>query len=91
MITMALSINAEGNFIHYALVSKTNCSKQLPKLLLLDNHSSPLSIDALDFLVDNGLTLLSFPLNCSHCLQPLDVSVYGPVKASYKSQCNAWQ
>lgn len=41
--------------------------------------------------IENGVTLLSFPPHCSHKLQPLDVSVYGPVKSYYKTQCNAWQ
>lgn len=35
--------------------------------------------------------ILSFPPNCSHKLQPLDVSVYGPVKAHYRTQFSAWQ
>jgi hypothetical protein len=30
------------------------------------------------------VTVLSFPPNCSHKLQPLDVSVYGPLKTYVK-------
>jgi len=62
-----------------------------PVLLLLDNHASHLSIEALDLAVKNGVHILSFPPHCSHRLQPLDVSVFAPVKAYYKSQCLAWQ
>lgn len=71
-------------------IKHSNATKNSPKLLLLDNHSSHLSIGALDMAAENGVTLLSFPPHCSHRMQPLDVSVYGPVKAYYKSQCNAW-
>ena len=131
-VTMAMSVNAEGNsispfflfprqnmqstfleqaspgaigyangsgwmqqteFVKYIrfFIDSTKASKLTPKLLLLDNHASHLSIEALDLAVEHGITFLSFPPHCSHRMQPLDVSVYGPLKTYYKSQCNAWQ
>lgn len=77
-------------YIHF-FIDKTKASKESPKLLLIDNHSSHISIEALHLANKYGTTLLWFPPHCSHRLQPLDVSVYGPVKNFYKSQCNAWQ
>lgn len=71
-------------------IKRSNASNSSPALLLLDNHASHLSIEALDMATENGVTLLSFPPHCSHRLQPLDVSIYGPVKTYYKSQCTAW-
>lgn len=62
-----------------------------PVLLLLDNHVSHMSVEALDIAAANGVHILSFPPHCSHRLQPLDVSVFSPVKNYYKSQCSAWQ
>lgn len=62
-----------------------------PVLLLLDNHSSHLTIEALDIAAANGVRILSFPPHCSHRLHPLDVSVFGPVKAYFKSQVAAWK
>lgn len=73
------------HFIKYS-----GSSKDSPTLLLLDNHSSHLSVEAIDMANENGVTLLSFPPHCSHRMQPLDVSVYGPVKTYYKSQCKSW-
>lgn len=83
----------QTEFVEYIkfFIDKTKASKQTPKLLLLDNHTSHLSVEALDIAAENGVTMLTFPPHCSHRLQPLDVSVFGPVKAYYKSQCNAWQ
>ena len=49
-------------------------------ILLLDNHVSHLSVDVLQFAKDNGVVMVSFPPHCSHKLQPLDRSVYGPLK-----------
>ncbi len=34
--------------------------------------------------------MLSFPPHCSHRLQPLDRSVYGPLKRHINSTCDAW-
>jgi len=40
--------------------------------------------------IDLVVTMLLFPPHCSHRLQPLNVSVYGPVKGSYNKLLNAW-
>ncbi|KAI7796638.1 hypothetical protein IRJ41_003050 [Triplophysa rosa] len=68
----------------------TKCSKEKPCLLLLDNHQSHLSIDGLNYAKENGIIMLSFPPHCSHRLQPLDRSVYGPLKRHINSACDAW-
>ncbi|XP_072381280.1 uncharacterized protein [Diabrotica undecimpunctata] len=49
-------------------------------LLLLDHHASHISIQALVYCSNNGIAVLSFPPHCSHKLQLLDRSVYGPNK-----------
>jgi len=82
----------QPDFVKYMkhFIERSNSLANLT-LLLIDNHSSHLSVEVLDMDVENGVTLLSFPPHCSHKLQPLDVSVYGPIKCYYKTQCNAWQ
>ncbi|KAI8440679.1 hypothetical protein MSG28_009033 [Choristoneura fumiferana] len=67
-----------------------NCSKSHPILLVLDNHSSHIHINCLDYCKDNGIVLLSFPPHCSHKLQPLDRSCFGPFKKAINSFCDAW-
>jgi len=74
---------------HFIQHSKS--TKESPTILLLDNHSSHLSIEAIDEAERCGVTLLSFPPHCSHRMQPLDVSVYKPVKTYYEKQYNAWK
>lgn len=41
-------------------------SKQQPVLLTFNNHGSHLSIEVLDFCVEQGITLLSFPPHTSY-------------------------
>lgn len=73
---------------HFANFVK--CSQENRVLLLLDNHKSHVNIRTIKFARGKGITLLTFPPHTSHRLQPLDVSVYGPFKARFKSQQNNW-
>lgn len=68
----------------------TNCSLDHKVLLLLDNHASHVSIKCIDYCRDNGIVMLSFPPHCSHKLQPLDRSVYGPFKKAVNTACDGW-
>lgn len=65
-------------------------SVECPILLLLDNHSSHLSIKTLDLAKSNGVVMLSFPPHCSHRLQPLDVSVFAPFKRYLSAAQDGW-
>ncbi|XP_063960443.1 uncharacterized protein LOC135155423 [Lytechinus pictus] len=61
-----------------------------PVLLLLDNHDSHLAISVFDYASDNGIVMLSFPPHCSHRLQPLDLSVFGPLKSRVAQEQAIW-
>lgn len=71
-------------------VKHTKCSNESPVLLLLDNHTSHVSISAIDAAKAKGVILLTFPPHCSHKLQPLDRTVYGALKRYYNEACNRW-
>jgi hypothetical protein len=45
----------------------------------LESHDSHLSVVAVDYSKEDGVTVLSFPPHFSHKLQPLDRSVCGPL------------
>ena len=62
-----------------------------PVLLLLDNHASHLSVETIDMAIAHGVHILAFPPHCSHKLQPLEVSVFGPLKCFSKTECSSWQ
>ena len=71
-------------------VKFSHCSAVNPVLLLLDNHESHISFECLEFAKQNGITVVSFPPHTTHKLQPLDVSVYGPLKRYYNAACDDW-
>lgn len=62
------------------MVNHVKPTPENPMLLLLDNHHSHVAIDIILYAKANGIIMLSFPPHCSHKLQPLDRTVYGPLK-----------
>lgn len=74
-------MNAE-HFLAFLKFFQTHAHASLenPVLLILDNHESHLSIAGLDYCKKEGIFVLSLPPHCSHKLQPLDRSVFGPFK-----------
>lgn len=59
---------------------QTAASKDNQILLILDNHVSHLSLDAIKFCRENGIHMLTLPPHTSHRTQPLDVAVFAPFK-----------
>ena len=71
-------------------VKYSNCSQESPVLLLLDSHESHISVKGLELAIQHGITMISFPPHCSHKLQPLYRTVFGPLKRFYNSACDNW-
>ena len=63
-------------------------SKNHPVFIILDNHESYASLDAIVYCRENRIELLTFSPHTSHQLQPLDVAVFGPFKSCVKSAIN---
>lgn len=64
-------------------IKNTNASVENPALLIMDNHSSHISIGALTLARQNGITILTLPPHTTHRTQPLDVGVFGPFNRYY--------
>lgn len=76
-------------FIHH-FVKYSHATKENPSLLLIDNHTSHLSFNALETAVNHGITIFSFPPHCTHKLQPLDNGVFLPVKTGFVVEHDEW-
>ncbi|XP_072401124.1 uncharacterized protein [Diabrotica undecimpunctata] len=63
-------------------------TRENPVLLLVDNHETHVSLDAINYCREHGIVMLSFPPHCTHRMQPLDIGVYSPFKARCKSSFN---
>ena len=63
----------------------------LPVIIFLDGHASHFSIELSEFCSKNGIILVALFQNATHILQPLDVAVFGPMKAKRKLFCRQWR
>lgn len=68
----------------------TRCSNADKILILMDNHESHCSIDAINYCRNNGIVLLTFPPHCTHKMQPLDVAVNASFKSKLAVAQNDW-
>jgi hypothetical protein len=50
------------------------------RLLVCDGHDSHISGNFIAYCIQNKITLLILPPHTSHILQPLDISIFGPLK-----------
>jgi len=71
-------------------VTHVKPSQMNPALILMDNHSSHVNLSVIQFARENFIIIVTFPPHCSHKLQPLDVTVYGPFKTRYRIAMNEW-
>ncbi|CAH2004965.1 unnamed protein product [Acanthoscelides obtectus] len=55
-----------------------------------DNHSSHISVRIYDFCRQNGIIMLTIPPHTSHRTQPLDITVYSPLKTALHKECDAY-
>ena len=71
-------------------VQYTHASKENKVLLIVDNHISHKSIEAIEKANEKGIVLLTLPPHTSSKLQPLDHSVFRSLKINYSHECAKW-
>ena len=59
-------------------------------LLIMDNHSSRISLNVINLARANAVDVLSIPPHSSHRIQPLDVSFFGSLRQKYNNACDEW-
>lgn len=79
-------------FVNYLkhFVKYSKCSKENPNVIICDNHESHISIESLNYAKNNGIYLLTIPPHTSHKLQPLDRTIFGPLKSYFNTACDDW-
>ncbi|OLN95741.1 Jerky-like protein [Colletotrichum chlorophyti] len=60
--------------------------KERTKLLILDSHSSHETAEFIHLCLQNQIYLLYLPPHTSYVLQPLDQSVFSPLKTAYRKE-----
>ena len=59
-------------------------SNQRPILLIYDGHRSHLTYNTVMLAIQNDISIICLPPNCSHALQPLNVGVFKNLKVEWK-------
>ncbi|KAJ8929407.1 hypothetical protein NQ314_017907 [Rhamnusium bicolor] len=75
------------NYLHH-FAKFAHPRKDNPVLMIMDNHASHVTLEAIQYCRDNFIFLLGSPGHTSHKLQPLDVAFYSPLKNAYNSCCD---
>ena len=73
---------------HFISIAKPTPQKKV--LLLLDGHTSHISLDSIELARIHGVIMICIPPHTSHKLQPLDRTFFGPLKSAYNSECDKW-
>ena len=71
-------------FEHFVDHARPSVEKRV--LLIMDNHTSHISVKLLCEARKCGVDIITLPPHSSHVLQPLDISVFGPFKKSWARQ-----
>jgi len=75
----------------YASVATDSDENAQPATLILyDGHKSHLSLTLTTWAEKRNVILFVLPPHSSHLTQPLDVGVFGPLKAFYNRECRAY-
>ena len=61
---------------------------EFPVILFIDGHSSHINVSVSEFCLHHNIILYCFPPHSSHILQPLDISVFGPLKKHWNDAIN---
>ena len=59
-----------------------------PLLLILDGHSTHFDLLSLHFAKDNGIIIFCLPPHTTHECQPLDCSLFKPLKDKWREECH---
>ena len=77
--------------LFYSFLQKhflTNAVSHRPLMLLLDDHSTHCDLTSFKFARDKGIIIFCLPPHTTHECQPLDCSLFKPLKQHWKLECH---
>jgi hypothetical protein len=77
-------------FTEYFDVILEQLPAKRPLLLIVDGHISHFSLKFLKKAKEENIHVFCFPSHLTHLLQPLDVTIFGPLKKKYLSLVEDW-
>ncbi|XP_074028306.1 uncharacterized protein [Leptinotarsa decemlineata] len=80
--------------VFYNYLAKTlipTMGAERPQLLIYDGHSTHVTEKVIELAIQENITILKLPPHTSHLLQPLDLSVFKPLKDKWDAKLVTWQ
>lgn len=79
-------------FVQYLrhFIKHTRPTEKDPVLLIVDNHSSRMSLKAVELCCKHQVVMLLLPPHSMHKMQPLDITFYSPFKTYYSQAYENW-
>ena len=74
---------------HFLQFVKSN-NIHLPVMLFIDGHCTHLTLEAARFCSENKIVLYCLVAHATHLMQPCDVSLFSPLKSSWKAVVKQW-
>lgn len=68
-----------------------HCPDERPIVIIMDGHTSHISIDVINLAKENSITLLKLPPHTTHILQPLDSMCFSTYKKYWDEELVRWQ
>lgn len=68
----------------------TGSTPENPVLLIRDNHCSHISLNIYNYCREYGIHIVTLPPHTSHRTQPLDLTVFGPLKNALHKECHSY-
>lgn len=75
-------------WLHKVFLPNTGTKNNERRLLIVDGHGSHTTDEYMWVCFQNNIQLLYLPAHSSHVLQPLDLSVFSPLKRAYRKELN---
>ena len=72
------------------IVKFTGCSTNHQIIVIMDNHESHINLNSVMFAKEKGINIVTLPPHTSNKTQPLDLSVFRPLKAYFNGAANVW-
>jgi hypothetical protein len=74
------------SFIEFVKERRSSFKQENAKsVLFIDSHNSRESKEAMTLLEENNIQCITYPADCTHILQALDVGIFGPFKSYLKT------
>ena len=85
-------ISSEAFFTWFTSLFHERIKESVPHpiIVFMDGHTSHINMPISEYCKTNNIILYCFPPHASHILQPLDVSVFGPLKKRWNKEVNAF-